>query len=69
MEDNKKMTTEDVALALGVSTSRVRQILERGDIPGAVRHGDRYRGWWEVDPEQVEFYKTIRKGPGKPKRK
>lgn len=59
--------TEDVALLLGVSTSRVRQILLSGELV-AERVGNRYRGYWRILPEQVENYKKIRKGPGKPKK-
>jgi excisionase family DNA binding protein len=68
--DNSKfvMTTAEVADVLGVTESRVRQLLIKGKLP-AVRIGDRYRGYWKIDPEQVEIFKLTRRGPGAPRRK
>lgn len=58
--------TEDVALALGVSPGRVRQILLLGNLAGR-RVGDRYRGYWLILPEQVEIYQQTRRKPGAPR--
>lgn len=58
---------EDVALELGVCTSRVRQILLSGDMVGE-RVGSRYRGYWRILPESVEKYKLVRRKPGKPRK-
>ena len=63
MEDY--LTTEDVAKELGVSTSRVRQIILSGKLV-AKREGDRYRGCWKIAPEDVENYKLNRKKRGRP---
>lgn len=59
--------TEDVALQLGVSTSRVRQLLISGNII-AERVGDRYRGYWLITQAQVDNFKGVRKGPGRPRK-
>jgi len=61
------LTTEEVAIELGVSTSRVRQILLSGELV-ADKEGTRYRGFWKIYPEQVEKYKQIRRKPGKPRK-
>lgn len=63
----KYLYTDEVALLLGVSESRVRQLLLSGDLIGE-REGNRYRGYWRILPEQVEKYQKIRRGPGKPKK-
>jgi excisionase family DNA binding protein len=67
MEDTLFLTTQEVADLLGVSTSRIRQLILAGKIP-ATRIGDRYRGYWKVDPERVAIFKLTRRGPGRPRR-
>ncbi len=62
------LTTDQVAELLGVSESRVRQLLGSGELVG-IHEGSRYRGYWKIDPYQVELYQLTRKGPGAPKRK
>lgn len=63
--DKEYLTTQEVAELLGVSTSRVRQLLLAGKIP-ADRTGDRYRGNWYIDPASVEEFQKTRRGPGRP---
>lgn len=66
-ENELYMTTQEVAEALGISTSRVRQLLLAGELV-ANRIGDRYRGYWQIKPEQVEIFKMKRRGPGRPRK-
>ena len=64
--DRNYLTTEEVALRLGVTASRVRQLLLAGKIQ-AERIGDRYRGLWKISEQAVEDFKATRRGPGRPK--
>lgn len=61
------LTTEEVAKELGVSTSRVRQIVNSGELE-AYRVGDRYRGFWKIAPEAVAKYALNRRSPGRPRK-
>jgi excisionase family DNA binding protein len=58
------LTTVEVALRMGVSTSRVRQLVNEGKLP-ATRVGDRYRGYWKIDPEKLEIFLLTRRGRGR----
>ena len=67
MTNEERLTTEQVARELGVTTSRVRQLLLGGHI-AAQRFGDRYRGYWLIEREHLDNFKQTRRGPGRPKK-
>lgn len=61
------LSTEEAAVELGVSPSRIRQLALAGKLR-ATRYGDRYRGYWKIDPDDIEKYRKVRRGPGRPRK-
>jgi excisionase family DNA binding protein len=60
------MTTAEAAAYLGVTNSRIRQLILDGFLP-AIKLGDERRGMWLIRREDVEKLKK-RPGPGRPRK-
>ncbi len=55
------LTTTQVAERLGITPSRVRQIIREGRLV-ATKHGRD----WEVDPESLDSFVKVRRRVGRP---
>ncbi|NLD73576.1 MAG: helix-turn-helix domain-containing protein [Chloroflexi bacterium] len=60
------LTTRDVALMFGVTTTTVRRWCDCGRLPGAEKVGEGYRATWVIPEEALEGFEPPR--PGRPQR-
>jgi excisionase family DNA binding protein len=57
------MTTGEVAELLGVSTTRVRQLVTGGQLPGCQKWGR----WWIIPSQSVRIWARDRRRAGRPR--
>lgn len=64
------ITVAEAAKILGVVHSRVRQLLNRGEIKGVkTPTSSMYRGEWKINKDSLNEYLATRRKPGRPRTK
>jgi predicted site-specific integrase-resolvase len=59
----KMLTPEQVATMYEVDANTVRRWCARGLLPGAVKEGSKYRGYWLIPESALEGFKPPKPGP------
>ncbi len=65
MDNYKRYTVRQASAILGISGSRVCQLIEAGRLPGAIKAGG--TGQWLIPPAALRQVRN-RPGPGRPRK-